>query len=98
MIELKEDPLRDEVRYLGQLLGGVIEAQEGADFLAFEEEVRKLSKRRRREDVPVATLREMIEKQLTQQDAEDSRDALVKAAYERAFGWVFKRCSQQEVD
>lgn len=62
MIELKEDPLRDEVRYLGQLLGGVIEAQEGADFLAFEEEVRKLSKRRRREDVPVATLREMIEK------------------------------------
>ena len=43
MIELKEDPLRDEVRYLGQLLGGVIEAQEGADFLAFEEEVRKLS-------------------------------------------------------
>ncbi len=60
MIELKEDPLREEVRYLGQLLGSVIEAQEGAEFLAFEEEVRKLSKRRRREGVPVANLREMI--------------------------------------
>ena len=61
MIELKEDPLREEVRYLGQLLGGVIEAQEGAEFLDFEEEVRHLSKRRRREGVPVETLRKMIE-------------------------------------
>jgi phosphoenolpyruvate carboxylase len=61
MSEFKDDPLRQEVRYLGQLLGGVIEAQEGADFLAFEEEVRHLSKRRRREDIPVEDLRKMID-------------------------------------
>ena len=61
MSELKDDPLRQEVRYLGQLLGKVIEAQEGADFLEFEEEVRHLSKRRRAEEIPVENLREMID-------------------------------------
>ncbi len=40
--------LRDEVRYLGDLLGGVISAQEGPDFLAFEEEVRECSIARRK--------------------------------------------------
>ena len=40
--------LRDEVRYLGDLLGGVISAQEGSDFLAFEEEVRECSIARRK--------------------------------------------------
>jgi phosphoenolpyruvate carboxylase len=61
MSEFKDDPLRQEVRYLGQLLGRVIEAQEGADFLEFEEEVRHLSKRRRREGIPVEDLRKMID-------------------------------------
>lgn len=61
MTEVKDDPLRQEVRYLGQLLGGVIEAQEGAEFLEFEERVRHLSKRRRREDIPIENLRSLID-------------------------------------
>jgi phosphoenolpyruvate carboxylase len=47
MKEPQSDPLRDEVRYLGRLLGGVIAAQEGAEFLTLEEEVRHCSKARR---------------------------------------------------
>ena len=57
----EKDPLREEVRYLGRLLGGVIEAQEGAEFLAFEEEIRKISKSRRQgEEKAAETLRELI--------------------------------------
>lgn len=61
MSDLKNDPLRGEVRYLGRLLGQVIQAHEGADFLEFEEEVRHLSKRRRRENLEVESLRRLID-------------------------------------
>lgn len=61
MSKLSEDPLRDEVRYLGSLLGGVIEAQEGSDFLALEEKVRQLSKARRNDEVEATEgLKELI--------------------------------------
>lgn len=56
-------PLRDEVRYLGNLLGSVIQAQEGEEFLALEEDVRQLSIARRKGDVGVTEqLREIVEK------------------------------------
>lgn len=61
MSSVFDDSLRDEVRYLGKLLGGVIESQEGARFLAFEEEVRAVSKARRQGDEKAArSLKELI--------------------------------------
>lgn len=61
MTKLSGDPLRDEVRYLGDLLGRVIEAQEGADFLALEEQVRQLSKARRKDELEATEgLKELV--------------------------------------
>lgn len=55
------DPLRNEIQYLGNLLGGVIEAQEGAEFFQLEEEVRKVSiARRRGEEGETEKLKELI--------------------------------------
>jgi phosphoenolpyruvate carboxylase len=41
--------LRSEVRYLGEILGEVIETKEGKEMLAFEERIRRLSKERRQD-------------------------------------------------
>ena len=50
--EINDNDLRGEVRYLGEILGEVIQCKEGPEMLAFEEDVRHLSKRRRRGDLP----------------------------------------------
>lgn len=42
-----DQALRAEVRYLGEILGEVIKTKEGEPMLAFEEQVRRLSKERR---------------------------------------------------
>ncbi len=48
--QVDDNDLRGEVRYLGEILGEVIRCKEGQEMLAFEEEIRHLSKRRRRGD------------------------------------------------
>lgn len=55
------DPLRTEIQYLGHLLGGVIETQDGTDVFELEESVRKLSIARRKGDQSATVaLRELI--------------------------------------
>lgn len=44
---MDDQKLRAEVRYLGEILGDVIETKEGEEMLHFEERVRRLSKERR---------------------------------------------------
>ncbi len=54
--------LRNEIRFLGQILGEVIEAKEGSEMLHFEEQIRALSKARRRGDKKAeAQVRSLLE-------------------------------------
>lgn len=60
--ELKELPLRRDVRSLGRILGEVMEAQEGRAFLDVAEELRRLAIRRRNAGEEEArALRERVE-------------------------------------
>ena len=59
---MSQDVLREEIRFLGDLLGKVIKVQEGGAFLALEEEIRQVSQARRRDgETSVSGLRDLLE-------------------------------------
>jgi phosphoenolpyruvate carboxylase len=50
----KDQPLRDDIRELGRLLGDTVREQEGAELFERVEEIRRLSLRFHRDDDPAA--------------------------------------------
>src|SRR3990172_3206095 len=66
----KEKPLRNDVRFLGNILGTVIKEQEGEDIFGIEEKIRALTKDMRRryqksqKDDLVATIRSLSDRDL----------------------------------
>jgi phosphoenolpyruvate carboxylase len=66
----KEQPLRNDVRFLGNILGRVIKGQEGEEIFDIEEKIRALTKEMRaryqksQNDDLVATIRSLTDKDL----------------------------------
>ena len=66
----KNQPLRDDIRLLGRLLGDTVREQEGVELFERVEEIRRLALRLHREDDPAA--REEMDAVLRNLPREDS--------------------------